>query len=165
MVGYGRAIGRLLASGVLIIVMMVPSACRKSGSVRGTSSRQGSAEQSVSGVWEKVGSPIDREGVTRSFSWGEAAVFPNSGLVFDVGAEKPFIQFWGELLLITAVRTDGAGGYEFDVRDEAITGSGAFVKVLFSWNPDGTATIDFQRRDGTFFGAATYERRYGPATN
>lgn len=85
-------------------------------------------------MWERVGSPIRNEGVTRQFSWGKAVVFPNAGLI------------------------------ELEVRDEAIEGSGAFVKVLFTPHPDGTATIDFQRRDGTLFGAADYERRYGPAT-
>lgn len=100
----------------------------------------------------------------RQFSWGKAVVFPNAGLIFDPGAEKPFVQFLGEMLSITGIDDANAGRIELEVRDEAIEGSGAFVKVLFTPHPDGTATIDFQRRDGTLFGAADYERRYGPAT-
>jgi len=120
---------------------------------------------STSGVWYEVDSTIRDQGTLRQFSWGTAVVPPNSGLIIELGNAAPYIQFMGEFLYILEIRTTSRKRIEFGVRDENVIGSGAFVRVICFIHRDGTAKIDFQRRDGSLYGAERYRRRYGPDLN
>jgi hypothetical protein len=118
--------------------------------------------QAMAGVWEEVDTPITTNRIQREFSWGKATVLPNWGFIFELGTSEPFIQIWGDKLPITGARVLQNGRIEMDVQELNVTGSGAFVKVLFTPNSDGTGMVDFQRADGSLYGSMRCERLHGP---
>ena len=118
--------------------------------------------QAMAGVWEEVDTPITKNRIQKEFSWGIATILPNWGFIFELGTSKPYIQIWGDKLIVSGARILQNGRIEMDVVDLNVTGSGAFVQVIFTSNPDGTGMIDFQRADGSLYGSMRCERLYGP---
>lgn len=115
----------------------------------------------VCGVWEEPRLSEASGRIMRQFSWGTGGVIPNQGLIIELGKPQAYIRYIGEVLSVNSLEaTDDA--VEITVADTVISGPGAFVKVLMTLFADGTALVDFQYADGTYFGAILYKRLFGP---
>jgi hypothetical protein len=155
-------LARVRSAYFLVLGITLLSSCSQARTISLDSNEMAEITTRTSGVWYEADSTINKEGTPRQFSWGTTVVAPNSGLIIETGTIEPYIQFLGEFLYILEIQRKGRKQIYFGVRDANISGSGAFVRVIWVAHQDGTATIDFQRRDSSLYGAERYKRRYGP---
>lgn len=116
----------------------------------------------ASGLWEEAGDPVKNQRYDHLYSWGEAMVIPNYGVLIELGTANPFVMWDGEPFTIRNVQSRGDGVLEFALKDESTTGSRAFTALRIAFEVDGSAQMDFIRADGSTFGETLYVRLYGP---